>query len=75
MHENMKYRRIPRLLMLCKLWLGMFLSYLRKILLLLFDNLTAQDSLLGYVHNFLIEAKYCFPLEGSATELEIHRNL
>jgi len=53
----------------------MFLSYLRKILLLLFDNLTAQDSLLGYVHNFLIEAKYCFPLEGSATELEIHRNL
>jgi hypothetical protein len=46
MHENMKYRRILRLLMLCKLRLGMFLCNLRKTLLLLFDNLTAQDSIL-----------------------------
>jgi hypothetical protein len=53
----------------------MFLSNLRKILLLLFDNLTAQYSILGYVDSFLIEAKYNCPLEGSATELETHLHL
>jgi len=55
--------------------MGTFLSNLRKILLLLFDNLTAQNSILCYVDSFLIEAKYYFPLEGSATELETHIHL
>jgi hypothetical protein len=53
----------------------MFLSNLRKILLLLFDNFMAQDSILGYVDSFLIEAKYDSPLEGSTTELETHLHL
>jgi len=53
----------------------MFPSKLRKILLLLFDNLTAQDSVLGYADSFLIEAKYDCLQEGSATELETHLHL
>jgi hypothetical protein len=41
-------------------------------LLPLFDNLTAQDSISGYVDSLLIEEKYDFPMEGSRTGLKTY---